>query len=31
VIRHTSQIVHWNELKFYREILDTWNYILVNV
>jgi hypothetical protein len=23
VIRHTSQIVHWNELKFYREILDT--------
>jgi hypothetical protein len=23
VIRYTSQIVHWNVLKFYREILDT--------
>jgi len=25
-----SQTAHRNELKFYREILDTWNYILIN-
>jgi hypothetical protein len=22
-IEHISQIIYWNELKFYREILDT--------
>jgi hypothetical protein len=22
-IKHISQIIYWNELKFYREILDT--------
>jgi hypothetical protein len=30
-IEHISQIVHQNELRFYKEILDMWNYILVNV
>jgi hypothetical protein len=30
-IMHISQTVHQNELKFFKEILDTWNYILVNV
>jgi len=30
-IRHIFQTVHRNEQNFYREILYTWNYILVNL
>jgi hypothetical protein len=30
-IKHISQIIHRMELKFYRKILDTLNYIMVNV
>jgi len=29
-IEHIFQTIYQNELTFYREILDTWNYILVN-
>jgi hypothetical protein len=29
-IRHISQTIHQNELKFYNGILDIYNYILVN-
>jgi hypothetical protein len=29
-IMHISQTVHWIELKFYMEILETWNCILIN-
>lgn len=29
-IEHISQIIYQNELKVYREILDTWNYNLIN-
>ena len=28
-IRHISQTVYWIELKFYKEMLDTINYIMV--
>ena len=30
-INHIYQTVHCNELKFYVVILDTWNYILLNL
>jgi len=29
-MRYISQTVHQNKLKYYRKILDIWNYILVN-
>jgi hypothetical protein len=30
-IEHTFQTINWIELKFYRKILDTRKYIVVNV
>jgi hypothetical protein len=29
-IEYTFQTIHWIELKFYRKILDTLKYIVVN-
>ena len=29
-IKYISQTIHRIKLKFYKEILDTWNYIVVN-
>jgi hypothetical protein len=30
-IRHISQTIYCKNMKFYREILDTWIYIFLNV